>query len=435
MATHIPRMEIFMLLRTLTFPGLAAVLILTLLQSGCGMADRATSESADDDADLLDGLFGDIDLSEQPLPDGAEHANSGLSLSRETGGADQQLKLRLSTGDQFPLTKIVEQTLVQKSAQHPADVRTKLELHMVVQVQTVNPNAIFLNVNYTRVIYEHDLNGESLVFDSGNPNASVPVSILPYAGMVGNGFSFWLGQDNSVREIVGYKEFLQRCVRDVPHGQRTGILNGISARLGADGVANFIDDTIGILPYNANVDAVDAATVQVGDMWTREREIAEPVPVTLTSTCRLLSLSEQTAEIDITGRISAPQSEPGSTGIRVKEGRCSGACVIDRATGLPLKLDRSQYLTMMVPTAGGEIVEQQKRVQTTIRTGRTASTVPVAQRTGNHSMPGNIRLTSGQTQSQGGHRPTSTTDPVAPTQPQASGGRVLSSTVQAVYPD
>ena len=116
-----------------------------------------------------------------------------------------------------------------------------------------------------------------------------------------------------------------------------------------------------------------------------------------------------------------------------------GTCIIDRATGLPLKLNRSRYLSLTVTTASGQVVEQDKRVETTIQTfpnnrGPVVA-VPPQQRQmaappfvqGGAAASGIIQASGTQPQQNG-----VSTIPTGPAGPDTS---QLKSTATAVYPD
>jgi len=332
---------------------------------------------------------------------------------------------------------------VQKPAQFSATAQTRLDLHMVIQVDQVEDEAILMNVRYVRVVYEHDVSGHRMMFDSDTHQGAVPEDVVPYAGMVHNGFSFWLGRNNKIRELVDYQQFLERCVQQVPTERRQMLLGEISSRFGDDGVANFVDDAIGLLPYEDSVDPESATRVGLNDVWSRERRLMQPVPVYMSSTYRLVALNERTAEIDITGNIASGEtytdSRSGQTAkVRIKGGQSFGSCVVDRVTGLPLELRRTRYLNLAVLTDGGHTVKQDKRVITTIRSfpktrGPVANMTPQQQ----YSRPETstpvtiqrprtgIQTVSGTRQGQ----PAATTIPTEPASPP------LSSTVRAVYPD
>jgi hypothetical protein len=353
-----------------------------ILLTGCGSTEPAP---ADADTALIDELLSSGGDSTAKLKEPAEpvytednHTDHTQTVSRtrpadrrsgQSSARGDRLELRLQKGDRFPLVKTVHQTLVQRSEQAPALAETRLELTLVITVEEVRDDAILLGVRYSRVNYAHDVAGQQLAYDSSTHAGAVPWDALPYAGMINNGFSFWLGRDNSIREMVGYKEFLERCVAEVPLERRETLLSEISNRFGDDGVANFVDDSIGLLPYDATVDPDAATRVLPGDVWTRERRLMQPVPVQLTSTYRLTEINDTTAEIDITGRIASGDAAASNTAgrLRISGGHSLGRCIVDRATGLPLEMNLTRYITMKLTTADEKEVVQEKTIVTTIR--------------------------------------------------------------------
>jgi len=344
-------------------------LLATLLLAGCG--EGPDEQSTADDQALLDEMLGD-------LTSGSAGATQTVSLSDSASPAEpsapavaraagDRLELRLQAGDRFPLIKTVEQTLVQKSTSAPFTARTRLEMTLALQVEAVEAEFVQMNVRYSRISYSHDLGGNRMEFDSASHQGVVPQDAVPYAGMVGNGFSFQIGRDNRIQKLIGYQEFLERCVQQIPLERRQSLLAEIGQRFGDDGVANFIDDTIGLLPYNADVAPEKATNVIVGDVWTRERRLMQPVPVYLTSTYRLVDLNRETAEIEITGRIASGTSVQAGA-VRIKGGQAIGSCSLDRDTGLPLELDVTQFISLTALDTNHQEVVQEKQVRTMIRT-------------------------------------------------------------------
>lgn len=187
--------------------------------------------------------------------------------------------------------------------------------------------------------------------------------------MVNNGFSFWLERNNSIRELIGYQDFLERCVANVPLARRETLLSEISNRFGDDGVANFVDDSIGLLPYDDTVDEAAATRVMPGDQWTRERRLMQPVPIHLTSVYRLISLDDVAAQIEITGRVAGGEAAAAAdpSRLRIIGGQSIGQCLVDRATGLPLQMNLSRFIKMQLTTSDNQQVIQEKHIETTIR--------------------------------------------------------------------
>jgi len=348
---------------------------LSVCIAGCGREPVSTA-SADDElfAELSSGSVEEAestDTGARPVQNpikvrAVKASRPAQDVLRKPKG--ERLELRLNRGDCFPLMKTVEQTLMQKSETHPAFAKTRLELSLAITVQDVQPNAILLGIVYSRVVYEHDISGRRLRFDSAAQQGAVPWDAIPYAGMVGNGFSFWLGRENRIRELVGYREFLERCVERVPMDRQQSLLAELSGRFGADGVANFVDDSIGLLPYDASIDQEAPTLVMPGDVWIRERRLMQPVPVHMTSTYKLTGINERTAEIEIAGRIASSEAvnSNGLGRVRISEGRSEGTCIVDRATGLPLDVSVTRTLSLRVGTEDGVEVQQDKSIVTTI---------------------------------------------------------------------
>ncbi len=371
---------------------LVPVISLTML-TGCGNSstDGGASVADSDAADqsLLGDILSDVDLTDETGEQSAGTATTGDSfVSVTSGGIDatpnsNELKLRLKKGDRFPLTKTVQQTLIQNSRQSPASAQTRLDLFMEINVQDVQPESVVMQIVYKRIAYSQQIAGHSLSYDSATNRGPVPAELVPYAGMVENGFSFRLGKDNRIREVLGFNEFLQRCVQRVIPDQRQALITTLASRFGEDGVAGFVDDTIGLLPYSTTSGA-SPTVVAEGDEWVRRQSLSGDSGE-LQTTCRLLSLGERTAEITLTGKVLPATVAAGSQpAVSITGGRSTGSCVLNRQTGLPVEVNRSQYLQLAVRTPDGGIVQQQKQIKTTIRT---AANGPVVQNSHGIGLP------------------------------------------------
>jgi len=279
-----------------------------------------------------------------------------------------QLELKLAIGDRFPLRKIVEQTLVQSfpgvPSRAPETSRSRLDMLLAITVEDLNDGATRMSVRYDRIRYSRNVRGEQLEFDSAQPPVAVPLELAAYQGMVGNGFSFWIGPDNRIARVEGFAAFVKSALANVPPESRDAVLLGAEAGTGEDGVADFIDDTIGLLPYDA--------PKAVGDTWKLERRIARPVPMHIDTLCTLRDLTDETAVVDVRGHVTPALS----TGIQavahesmsmvVERGSSAGECVLFRDTGLPKESRIVQDIEMSVNVQGKQPVKQHKQVVTTI---------------------------------------------------------------------
>ncbi|MEX0715193.1 MAG: DUF6263 family protein [Planctomycetaceae bacterium] len=285
-----------------------------------------------------------------------------------------RLELKLSPGDRFPLLKTVEQTVTQGDGPQGVRSRSLLELLLAILVEDVRPDGRkLLSVRYQRVRYVQEIDGERIEFDSTAPPRSVPLAVEPYRRLVDNGFSFWLSPDNRIHDLVGFDEFLKRCMADVPPARRSEVLAQFDRTTSEEGIANFVDDSIGILPY-AGAKGDRASVVRKGSTWNREQRFAQPLPVHLQTEYTLRELTDELAHVDVLGTIGPSTTyrptheDDDRVRVHVRNGHSFGSCAIRRDTGLPVESRIERLFDMTVRVPGGEQFPQQKRIVTTIRT-------------------------------------------------------------------
>lgn len=305
---------------------------------------------------------GNKEASSDELPDWLTQEPNAPAGDEETNGA--KLSLNLKVGDQFPLKKVVEQELTQSTVSGtPLRNNARLELVFGITVDAVEQDRTRLSVRYNRVRYSHDVAGERVDFDSSYPPNPVPVRVRAYHDMVGDGFSFWLGKDNQIAAVDGFSEFVDRCLRNVPPEQRNEVMLGIEAGAGDTGFANFIDNSIGLLPFDSR---------QIpGSSWERTSSINRPVPMHIVTRYTLQDLSPAFAVVDVREEITpstAVSAVESGGGVRVTVvgGSAAGQCTIFRDTGLPKQSRVERTVDMVVQLADAIHFNQQKRIVTTI---------------------------------------------------------------------
>ncbi len=281
------------------------------------------------------------------------------------------LALRLKVGDKFPLQKTVVTTLVQPGGQAQERNTAHKEFLLTITVEAMpetgeRAGQKQMGVKFHAVRFSRELNGKKLEYDSRSVREPIPLSIQPYHGLVGNSFSFWLGQDNQIEGIVDFDKFVERCLQGVPKERFEDVWNNLATQTGADGIANFVDDSIGLLPRSR---------VNVGESWTVTRRTQQPIPMVCKNRYTLQQLDGQQAEVSILGEILPgailPNAIPGAVKRNLKMsiagGKATGSCTIDLRTGLPIHSQVEQFMDMNVTLNDGEEFTQHKQTITTIR--------------------------------------------------------------------
>lgn len=352
-------------------PNVLAWMALILLSTGCNQNTPTDEEAA---LDVPEWLSNDGNASRSSRTENAEaeapaeevsssRAASGAHTPREPRG---ELKLQLQTGEQFPLKKQVVTTLVQTASDGTVqNIQTELRLLMAIQVEEVANGRTRLGVKYNRVEFEQTMDGQTLVYRSASPPARIPMAAQAYHDMVNDGFSFWIGKDNQINEVVGFREFLERCLAHVPPNQQKQVMLGMEAGSDENGISDFVDNTIGLLPFGQDVTP--------GQEWTRHRSVTRPIPMIVQCKYTLQELTDAEAVVKITGDIIPSQTinrvnhtPNDDINVTVLGGSTVGQCVIFRETGLPKESYTERVVNMTVDLGGGFAFEQTKTVQTRV---------------------------------------------------------------------
>ena len=359
----------------------ATFLAASLGLSGCGQ-------------ESIDGLLGSgADAPEIPVASNSDDPFLKAKAERietpesETiSGADEvaegDLSFSLKVGDRFPLLKTIEQTLVQESSVGPVTSRSNLTLMFAITVDEEDAGRRKLGVRYQRVKYSQEILGEITEYDSQANPKSVPDALQVYHGLAGNSFSFWIGADNRIIEVIDFDEFLKRCVRHAPPHRQHELLTRIVATQEDEGFANFVDESIGLLPYDPQATGRETA-VEINQQWEKTRTIMRPLPMEMRTGYTLSSLTRDRAGIMILGTIEPIQaSQLGPIqqasvrqSISLKKGEITGSCMIDRASGLPLMSRVQRQMDMTVEMPGQRPFEQKKIIVTTIESFPTERTI------------------------------------------------------------
>jgi len=319
---------------------------------GIPTAPGRSTSAPDSDADIRQTAFS------QPAPDAAEG----------------ELKLSLQPGARFPIQKTIRQKLEQQGPGGPVITESTLTMLFAISIDAEEDGRRLMSVRYQRVRYEHDILGQQVQYDSASPETPVPPAAQVYHGLVNNGFQFWLGADNQIAEVLGFDQFLQKCVQHVPLQQRQTLLNQIVATQEDEGFSNFIDNSIGLLPYNPQAPGRETA-VQVGEMWEAPKQLLmRPLPMQLDTHYTLTALTDEHAFVDIFGTISPARATPMGKNARnpsgelitLTGGHTVGHCIIYRDTGLPMKSRVERKIDMRVQFDSQRQFKQHKTILTTV---------------------------------------------------------------------
>jgi hypothetical protein len=338
-----------------------SVTVFCFCESGCSYFQPSSTDEEMDLAEIDEPIKPDEEdvTSEELLP----------KTSQKKSGTDSFPKI----GDRFPLSKIIENRLTQSDNEgsHISSSRAEIMMSLVID-NILADGRKQITVRYHQIRYEQEIQGNRIAYSSDQPPELAPKEALLYSGLVNNGFSFWIGSNNKVIELIGFNDFLQRCLRNVPAQHMAATQRQLESTSGEGSIANFIDDSIGMIPYDSNLKHPDIS-LQPGAVWEPEPQTCEtPIPMVTNHRCILKELAPNSAELLLTGRISGSanpmviHNPDGDFKVLIKGGHSTGTCRIDRKSGFPTdsRIQRSVEFVMELPD--GERIHQIKETLTTL---------------------------------------------------------------------
>jgi hypothetical protein len=310
--------------RPLTLSAALAVLLGSIIGCGWGTGDDESEES-------------EVSL---PLASIATPAEPVVQTTQVPAPAPPPVPAPLRIGDAFPLLRTVTQTLTQDTPSGPKTARSVMQALLTLRIEEIQPDGRRrISVRYDRVRCTGEFEGQSYDFDSGlPPRAPLPPDVEPYRGLAENGFSFWMAPNGTVLELVGFSDFLRRCVREVPPDRHELVLERLAGSGTREAIATLIDDGIGLLDASP-----DNALLAPAAQSLYHRQLERPLGIRLDATCTVAALNDRLAEIDLAGTITPtpgapPATQPEPVAVLARGGRTVGHVTLDRRTSLP-----SQY--------------------------------------------------------------------------------------------
>lgn len=337
----------------------ALLTLFCIFACGCSYFQEAAS---DDEIDLTE-----MD-EEEEKPEQGEFTR--LAMTKEPAAAtpvEPVNEVKLKAGDRFPFQKSVEHRLTQVDRDGTHVSTSRADILLTLTVDAVSPDGRkLLTVDFQRVQYSQDMLGKKITYSSDEPTDAVPQEALLYSGLAGNGFTFTLGANNKPMDVSGYAEFLRRCLKNVPDASKAAFASQLDASRGADGIINFIDESIGLLPLGGGPKKGGASVVK-GDFWELEpRSTDSPVPLITNSRCIMKDVSPDSAEILLTGRISGSPNpvtmtdSDGDLKVLVKGGNCTGSCKVHAQTGIPIQSQIQRSFELVFELPDGQKIQQNK---------------------------------------------------------------------------
>lgn len=186
------------------------VTFLCMWACGCSYFQSATN---DDDIDLTE-----VDEEEpvEPAENTETVDRTQFSPSQRSSLTATESETKLAVGNRFPFSKSVEHRLTQVDQDGTRVSSSRTDMNLTISVERVLADGRrLMTIQFQRVQHVQDILGKRISYSSDAPgSSSIPQDAALYAGLTNNGFSFWMGANNQILEVVGYGDFLRQCLRN-----------------------------------------------------------------------------------------------------------------------------------------------------------------------------------------------------------------------------
>jgi hypothetical protein len=321
---------------------------------------------------ILAGCFGEgtdevtFDEEDVLLSDGLTSVDVEGGSAVDRGPASEQILSGLTEPKRHSLVKRVTQTLSQSSPDGLETSEAELQSWFDVVATKTGDGETSYRVTYQRIQYSHKLPGESLTYDSAEPEVNVPGTLIHLSDLSRRGFSFRTTGGGTSMELV-----------DVPSTVYSGELTGT-------GASDFVSDQIGMVLLGV------ASGRQSTAPSPRIRHVATPVPLDMSTRYSVKGTAEGSITLDMLGSVMSASSPTRiqlagvSVSVQLGGGHAFGEMTIDTSSSVPVRADWNCYIEISMRTESGDRIDQRKHEMMMIRAAKSAPKATSVGRTSLH---------------------------------------------------
>lgn len=245
-----------------------------------------------------------------PVPTESGEFISPYTPSAPTGsGASLDpvvLQLDLEEGALYRIRMLTTQTLSQNFEGQIFEIGQNIGFEYTYSVTSREADgSAWVDVAYTRVLFETDTPFGTDSYDSADPPSQIPEGAEGFAAIVGSGFSMRIAPDGEVLEIEGLEQMYDRMLSEMDFTDletRQAFELTFREQFNEQTMKDQISSLLFEFPEG---------TLQVGDTWSSTQETTAMLPIVVENTYTLLDFDENTALIEVRSEISTGSGEGG----------------------------------------------------------------------------------------------------------------------------
>ena len=193
------------------------------------------------------------------------------------------LQLDLEDGAVYRIRTLTTQDISQSFEGQTFEIGQKMGFEYTYTVTSREPDeSAWVDVTYTRAIFESETPFGSDSFDSADSPSQIPEGAEGFAAVVGTGFSMKIGSDGEILKIEGLDEMLDQILSELnlPDAE---MRQAVELTMRQQYSEQALKDQLGNLLFD-----FPEGSLQVGDSWNSTQESNVMLPIIAETTYTLL---------------------------------------------------------------------------------------------------------------------------------------------------
>lgn len=211
-----------------------------------------------------------------------------------------ELKLQLKPSNIYRMWMSTDQDITQDIAGQKITVKQVMGMGYRYEVQSVdNAGTATVKMTYDSIVVRNKTPMGEMEFNSANPEASKATpGTEAYRAMLGAEFILKLTKAGKVESITGVEEMMGKIVNGMgamEPAQKAALEQSLKKMMSNEAMAETIERAMNIYP---------TTPVKIGDSWKQQMEVAIGMPMLVSTTYTLKSITNGVANLDIQSTIS-----------------------------------------------------------------------------------------------------------------------------------
>ncbi|MCY6960541.1 DUF6263 family protein [Clostridium brassicae] len=247
-----------------------------------------------------------------------------------------KLTLNLKKGDSYKIDMVTEEKVIENISDKKVEVNSKYNTSYSCYINNIDKskNASIQVTFDSLTVKSVENNGQTLEYNSGNPNSNKGQLSKIYSVLPGKNFTVKIGGDGKVKEVIGIDELIGKVLKELEikdEKQKQELQKIIVDNFGEEAVKKQVENITSVYPDEA---------VKTGDVWENKSEVLGQYPLEAENKYTLKENKDGIAEITVESKISTKKGkeplilEPIKLSYEI-QGTQNGLLNIDEKSGIP----------------------------------------------------------------------------------------------------